>query len=152
MNLKSLLAQIALGEDSTRQFKKEVKNAQSLAAEMVAFANSSGGMILVGVGDDGTVPGLSGADVARTNQLISNAASQLVHSPLTVRTENVALEDGRLIIVLSVPQGLDKPYFDKNGVIWLRTGADKRRVNSREELRPAWPCSAARCAAGPWGP
>ena len=135
MNLKSLLAQIALGEDSTRQFKKEVKNAQSLAAEMVAFANSSGGTILVGVGDDGTVPGLSGADVARTNQLISNAASQLVHSPLTVRTENVALEDGRLIIVLSVPQGLDKPYFDKNGVIWLRTGADKRRVNSREELR-----------------
>jgi len=135
MNLKSLLAQIALGEDSTRQFKKEVKNAQSLAAEMVAFANSSGGTILIGVGDDGTVPGLSGADVARTNQLISNAASQLVHSPLTVRTENVALEDGRLIIVLSVPQGLDKPYFDKNGVIWLRTGADKRRVNSREELR-----------------
>ena len=62
MNLKSLLAQIALGEDSTRQFKKEVKNAQSLAAEMVAFANSSGGTILVGVGDDGTVPGLSGAD------------------------------------------------------------------------------------------
>ena len=81
MNLKSLLAQIALGEDSTRQFKKEVKNAQSLAAEMVAFANSSGGTILVGVGDDGTVPGLSGADVARTNQLISNATSQLVRGP-----------------------------------------------------------------------
>ena len=113
MNLKSLLAQIALGEDSTRQFKKEVKNAQSLAAEMVAFANSSGGTILVGVGDDGTVPGLSGADVARTNQLISNAASQLVHSPLTVRTENVALEDGRLIIVLNVMYPLSSSS-DKN--------------------------------------
>ncbi|MGE5784985.1 MAG: hypothetical protein ACM3ZE_10355, partial [Myxococcales bacterium] len=30
---------------------------------------------------------------------------------------------------------LDKPYFDKNGVIWLKAGADKRRVNSKEELR-----------------
>ena len=42
MDLKSLLAQIALGEDSTRQFKKEVKNAQSLAAEMVAFGRQIG--------------------------------------------------------------------------------------------------------------
>ncbi|MFW6228883.1 MAG: hypothetical protein ACOC2V_05425, partial [Alkalispirochaeta sp.] len=30
---------------------------------------------------------------------------------------------------------LDKPYFDNNGVIWLKTGADKRRVNTKEELR-----------------
>jgi len=30
---------------------------------------------------------------------------------------------------------MDKPYFDKNGVIWLKSGADKRRVNSKEELR-----------------
>jgi ATP-dependent DNA helicase RecG len=54
---------------------------------------------------------------------------------LTVQTENVAFDDGRVVIVLSVPKGLDKPYFDKNGVIWLKAGADKRRVNSREELR-----------------
>jgi len=33
------------------------------------------------------------------------------------------------------PEGIDKPYFDKNGVIWLKVGADKRRVNSKEELR-----------------
>ena len=39
------------------------------------------------------------------------------------------------MIVLSVPKGIDKPYFDKNGVIWLKSGADKRRVNSKEELR-----------------
>lgn len=54
---------------------------------------------------------------------------------MTVQTENVAFDDGRVVIVLSVPKGLDKPYFDKNGVIWLKAGADKRRVNSREELR-----------------
>jgi len=34
-----------------------------------------------------------------------------------------------------VPKGIDKPYFDNNGVIWLKVGADKRRVNSKEELR-----------------
>ena len=135
MNDTDLLNQIVLGEDSTHQFKSDVRNADSLASEMAAFANSEGGTIYLGVADDGATPGLGTADVARINQLISNAASQLVKSPLTVRTENVALENGRIVIVLTVPKGLDKPYFDKNGVIWLKTGADKRRVNSKEELR-----------------
>jgi ATP-dependent DNA helicase RecG len=112
-----------------------VKNADSLASEMAAFANTNGGTIFIGVADDGSTPGLSGQDVARINQLISNAASQLVRSPLAVQTENVALENGRIVIVLTVPKGIDKPYFDKNGVIWLKAGADKRRVNSKEELR-----------------
>ena len=130
-----LLAAITHGEDSTRQFKADVRNAESLASEMAAFANSSGGTIFIGVADNGATPGLSPQDVSRINQLISNAASQLVRSPLTVQTENVALENGRVVIVLTVPKGIDKPYFDKNGVIWLKTGADKRRVNSKEELR-----------------
>ena len=135
MSIDSVLAQIALGEDSTHQFKVDVRNGESLAAEMVAFANSGGGTLLIGVADDGSTPGLAKEDVARINQLISNAASQLVRSPLAVQTENVALGNGRVLIVLRVPIGIDKPYFDKNGVIWLKTGADKRRVNSKEELR-----------------
>ncbi|MCI5166671.1 MAG: ATP-dependent DNA helicase RecG [Candidatus Electrothrix sp. GM3_4] len=130
-----LLSQITLGEDSTRQFKADIKNVESLAAEMAAFANTNGGTIFIGVADDGSTPGLSQKDVSRINQLISNAASQGVRSPLTVETENLALENGRLVIVLRVPKGIDKPYFDKNGIIWLKTGSDKRRVNSKEELR-----------------
>lgn len=135
MNLSKLTKQISLGEDSTRQFKVDVRNAESLASEMAALANSEGGTLFIGVADDGSLPGLAKADVARVNQLISNAASQIVKSPLTVRTMNVALDNGQVVIVLTVPKGMDKPYFDKNGVIWLKTGADKRRVNSKEELR-----------------
>ena len=59
MKLKSLLAQTALGEDSTRQFKADVKNAESLASEMAAFANTNGGTIFIGVADDGSMPRLS---------------------------------------------------------------------------------------------
>lgn len=135
MNLTNLRSQITHGEDSTRQFKVDVRNAESLASEMAAFANSEGGTIYLGVADDGSLPGLGQADVMRINQLISNAASQLVKSPLTVRTENIALENGRIVIVLSVSKGIDKPYFDNKGVIWLKSGSDKRRVNSKEELR-----------------
>ena len=135
MKLNELKKQVALGEDSRRQFKADVTNSDALAAEMAAFANSEGGTIFIGVADDGTLPGLSSKDVSRVNQLISNTSSQNVRSPLTVQTENIPADNNRIIIVLIVPKGMDKPYFDKNGVIWLKSGADKRRVNSKEELR-----------------
>lgn len=135
MNLDELQTQIALGEDSRRQFKQDMTNADGLAAEMAAFSNAEGGVIYLGVADDGGLPGLSRADVSRLNQLIGNAAAQHIRSPITVQTENLELENGRLVIVLTIPKGIDKPYFDRNGVIWLKSGSDKRRINSKEELR-----------------
>jgi len=94
MTLNELKAQVALGEDSRRQFKQDMQSPDALAAEMAAFANSEGGVILLGVTNDGSLPGLSLADVARFNQMISNVAAQHVRSPLTVQTENVELENG----------------------------------------------------------
>lgn len=135
MTLRELKVQIALGEDSRRQFKRDVTSPDALAAEMAAFANSEGGVILLGVADNGALPGLSSEDVTRLNQTIGNLAAHNIRSPLTVQTQNVKLPGGRLVIVLTVPKGIDKPYFDKNGSIWLKSGADKRRVNSKEELR-----------------
>lgn len=135
MTVEELLAQVALGEDSHHQFKVDVNNPDSLAAEIVAFANSEGGYLFIGVANDGSTPGLLSEDVARINQMISNVASQSIRSPVTVTTENIALENGHIVIVLKVPKGIDKPYFDKNGIIWLKSGSDKRRVNSKEELR-----------------
>ncbi len=135
MNRSEIKKQISLGEDSRHQFKVNLRSVDSLAAEMAAFANSEGGTIFIGVADDGSIPGLLSKDVNRINQLISNAASQHVRSPLTVQTENIPADSNRIIIALTVPKGIDKPYFDKNGVIWLKSGSDKRRVNSKEELR-----------------
>ena len=51
MKRPDLLSQITLGEDASRQFKADVKNADSLASEMAAFANTNGGMVLSGHAD-----------------------------------------------------------------------------------------------------
>jgi hypothetical protein len=82
------LHELALGEDSTRQFKRDITNSDVLAAEMAAFANSEGGTLFLGVDDDGTTPGLSADDGKRMNQLIGNTANHSVRSPLTVSTKN----------------------------------------------------------------
>jgi ATP-dependent DNA helicase RecG len=130
-----VLEEISLGEDSKREFKQNIHNTDSLAAEMAAMANNQGGLIFIGVSDDGEMTGLDASEIPRINQLISNAASQHIRSPLAVTTQNVKLPNGKLIIRIEIPEGIDKPYFDKNGIIWLKSGADKRRINSKEELR-----------------
>lgn len=135
MDLKTLENQIQLGEDSRRQFKVNIKNAESLAAEFAAMANTEGGTIYIGIADDGAMTGLELKDVGRINQLISNASSNLIKSPINIITQNIAIGNGRLVISVTIPRGINKPYFDNNGVIWLKSGSDKRRINSREELQ-----------------
>lgn len=63
MNLNELKAIISRGEDSHHQFKEDIRNHDSLAAEMVAFSNSRGGQIFIGVSNKGNLTGLSSKDV-----------------------------------------------------------------------------------------
>jgi ATP-dependent DNA helicase RecG len=39
------------------------------------------------------------------------------------------------VIVVTVPDGISKPYMDNNGAIWVKSGSDKRRVTAREEMQ-----------------
>ena len=134
MEVTELLALLEKGEDSSRQFKKNVNNADSLAADMVAFSNGSGGKMLIGVNDDGTITGLSDNDIRRLNQLISNTASQNVQPSINPVTENIKTPDG-LVLLIGIPSGINKPYQDKNGVFWVKSGSDKRKATSREEIQ-----------------
>ncbi|MEA3213510.1 MAG: ATP-dependent helicase RecG [Chthoniobacter sp.] len=134
METTELIEAIGRGEDSANQFKEDFTNDLGVAAEMVAFSNSGGGRLYIGVSDDGRVTGLSASDVTRLNGLISNAASEGMKPPINPRTENVNHPDG-LVMVVTISPGITKPYMDKNGVIWVKSGADKRRATSREEIQ-----------------
>lgn len=134
METAELLEIISRDEDSRHQFKADVTNETSLGQEMVAFSNSGGGSIFIGVSNDGTFAGLRREDMGRLNQLVSNAASQQVRPPINPQTENIAAANG-LVMRIVVPDGMSKPYMDKNGVIWVKSGSDKRKATSREEVQ-----------------
>jgi len=140
-----LLAQLARGEDSHQQFKCDIRNADALAAELAAFANSGGGTLFLGVKDDGSVAGLNAASVQRLNSLLSNAASQNIRPPIHPLTENVQTRCG-IVIVIKVDDGLSKPYTDNSGRIWVKQGADKRHVTAREEMQRMFQRSGLVCA------
>ncbi len=134
METAELLAIISNGEDTKHQFKANFASANAIAAELVAMSNTCGGLILVGVNDNGSINGMSFDEVGKLNQYISNASTNNVVPPVNPKTQNFTLTEG-MVIVITVEKGINKPYMDKQGYIWVKAGADKRKVTTREELQ-----------------
>jgi ATP-dependent DNA helicase RecG len=125
--------QILLGEDSTRQFKREPSTGPKTAGEIVAFANSGGGRIFVGVEKDGSIRGMSGAEAEKVGEDMAKIAWDMVRPQFSILTQSVPTSEG-IVVVIQVPDGPSKPYCDNKGVYWVKNGPDKRRVQSPEEL------------------
>ncbi|AME01679.1 ATP-dependent DNA helicase RecG [Moraxella osloensis] len=134
MQTANLLNLIALGEDSQHQFKSNVTRSDALAQEMVAFSNSHGGYIIIGVNDDGSIAGLNAEDIGRINQLVSNASTEHMRPPIAPTTQNFNLPEG-MVMLVQIPEGISKPYMDKNLHVYVKSGSDKRKVTAREELQ-----------------
>ena len=134
MNESELLNLIQMGESSQVQFKVRVTSANAIGAEMVALANAKGGRIIIGVDDKtAAINGLSFAELQTTNTLLANTASNNVKAPVYVYTETVKVKQQNLIVA-HIPEGVSKPHMDNNGTIWVKNGADKRKVIAKEEI------------------
>lgn len=125
--------QILLGEDSTRQFKREPSADAKMAGEIVAFANSGGGRIFVGVEKDGSISGLTGKEAEKVGEDMATIAWDSVRPPFSILSKSIPTGDG-IVVVIEVADGPSKPYCDNKGVYWVKNGPDKRRVQSPEEL------------------
>jgi ATP-dependent DNA helicase RecG len=125
--------QILLGEDSTRQFKREPSADAKMAGEIVAFANSGGGRILFGVAKDGTIIGLTGEQAEKVGEDVAKIAWDSLRPPITILSKSIPTGDG-IVVVIEIPDGASKPYCDNKGMYWVKSGPDKRRVQSPEEL------------------
>lgn len=129
-----LIDLIQRGESSSVQFKERIDDAHKLSQELVAFSNTKGGIIIIGVNDKtGIRNGLSFDEIHTTNSLIVGATTNNVKPSITVESETVVIDNDNLIVIY-VSEGLSKPYKDKNGAIWIKNGSDKRRVTANEEI------------------
>lgn len=126
--------QIKAGEVSGVQFKERILDKYDIACELVAFSNSRGGKLVVGIKDKtGETNALSYSEVQETTNLLSDMASENVVPSILVKIDTVEVEDGYLVIA-TVKEGLNKPYHDNKGIVWVKNGADKRKVFDNAEL------------------
>ena len=122
------------GETTKVQFKEAFTSQKEIAKEMIAFANTKGGVILFGVEDKcGKLVGLSYDDIQVISRELGNAANEQVRPTIYIETE-VVLVDEKHFLICSVEEGKNKPYKNLNGEIWVKQGADKRRITENSEI------------------
>lgn len=134
MTSEELIKLIKCGETSTVQFKQEFTTQRQIAEDMVAFANSGGGRLLFGVKDKtGEIVGMDYSFIQTLSRELGNAANEHVRPTIYIRTEVVEVE-GKMILAATVQEGRNKPYKDLSGNIWVKQGADKRRITENSEI------------------
>jgi ATP-dependent DNA helicase RecG len=132
MDKLELYELIAGGEDSFTEFKRDVTQRTDFADEMIALANTAGGRVLVGVDDDGAIPGV--VDARQAEQSIINIARDNCKPALHVTIDRVEV-DGRLVLVVTVPRRSGPPYEDNSGRCFIRVGSSKRIATPEERAR-----------------
>lgn len=104
--IKSLAKQ---GEGQFLEFKMKVKFPEKIVREMVAFANAKGGILLIGVSDDGDVQGLKFAD--EDQFVLNRAIEKYCFPPFPYNNYRIPLDHSKSILVYEVFESVDKPHF-----------------------------------------
>lgn len=104
MNLRELIAR---GEGEELEFKKKTTHPTRISRTLASLANTRGGRVLVGVDDDGRVVGVR--DAEEEIFVLREAAAHYVDPPLELRFKELE-EDGRVVVVVTVAESLNKPH------------------------------------------
>jgi ATP-dependent DNA helicase RecG len=122
---------ITKAETLHTEFKSARVHPDALAAALVSFLNSAGGVLLLGVEDDRTITGIDDIDAAcqRVEQILANNITP--QATAHIEAEEYA---GKTLLKITVPKGLDRPYHTQRGQCFVRVNAGKR-LASREEIR-----------------
>jgi predicted HTH transcriptional regulator len=136
MNVKELKNLVRQGEGTTLEFKLKANHPEKIIREIVAFANTKGGKLLVGVGDDKTIPGLKFVD--EEEYMLVRAIERNCFPPLDYEIERIAITDERDVLVFNIPKSQEKPHYvqlenEENGKAYVRV--QDRSVQASREVK-----------------
>jgi predicted HTH transcriptional regulator len=107
---------INAGEGAQIEFKRHFTSPEKIAKEMIALANSKGGVIIFGVGDDRKVVGIE-SEKSELEE-IEHTSEFLCEPPIPVRSDIIRY-DGVDVVVVTVPESKEKPHtlieYDTSG-------------------------------------
>jgi ATP-dependent DNA helicase RecG len=122
---------ITAGEGYNAEFKVSLPSKiKEITEEVCAFANASGGVLLIGVDDANTIKGITIDNAKRS--AIQNSINEI--SPVIKCDFNIVEVDGKYIAVIEVPSGQNKPYV-LSGAIYVRQGPNSQKLTIVEEMR-----------------
>ena len=101
---------ISQGEHQQLDFKFEISDARKIARSMVAFANTDGGILLVGVKDNGAIAGIRSEEEI----YMIEAAAQLYCKPEVEFTTKNWIEQGKMVLEVTIPKSKSALHFAKD--------------------------------------
>jgi ATP-dependent DNA helicase RecG len=131
-----LLELIANGESSGVEFKRDDIRPEQLGKEIVALANFHGGIILLGVEDDGTISGIQRENLQEW--IMDTVFATKVHPMILPFYEEIVMPDDKRIAVITFPQGTTKPYVLRHNHredIYIRVGSVSRLATREQQAR-----------------
>jgi ATP-dependent DNA helicase RecG len=127
----NLLSIVNSGEGYNAEFKVNIPtNMKSITEEVCAFANASGGVVLIGVDDKNKIKGIT-LDNAKRSAL-QNSLKEI--SPALQCDFYMVEVEGKSVAVIEVPSGVNKPYVI-SGTIYIRQGPNSQKLTTVEEMR-----------------
>ena len=132
MTRTELLEVIASGENSGVEFKRDDLSTQGLAKELVAFSNFEGGMVLLGVEDDGTIAGLTRNDL---EEWVMNVCRAKIRPTIVPFFERVCgVKGNNDIAIVRVTRGYDvhSLWHNNTSKYLMRVGSQSREASPEE--------------------
>ena len=128
---------IAADENAKIEFKRDDRNLrpEHLAREIVAFANMNGGVIMLGVEDDGTVSGVTRRNLQAW--LMDTVIGRFIDPQIVPDYDEFVL-DGKPIAIVTVPAGSAKPYAvrqQERTDYYIRLGDTVQRAGREQMAR-----------------
>ncbi len=141
MNRTELLDLLRGGEDSMAEFRRDDVRSHDLAKELVAFLNLDGGVVLLGVEDDG---GISGTTREHLEEWVAKLCRSKIEPPVIPALSWAReAEPGRDVLAVRVAAGPNKPYawvHDNRRTYFIRVGSTSQEA-SRDELERMYQAS-----------
>jgi ATP-dependent DNA helicase RecG len=125
-----LLRLIRGGEDTFLELKVKLSNPEKIAQEIVALANTGGGVMVFGVNDQMRIEGVDNPETVQ-EELVRICREDIAPS-LVPFIDRIAFDNGRRVVALDI-EGKRRPYRTHDGRFYLRVGSEKREA-TREEL------------------
>ncbi len=124
-----LLRLIRGGEDTFLELKVKLSNTEKITQEIVALANTGGGVIVFGVNDQLRIEGVDNPESVQEE--LVRICREDIEPPLFPFVDRIAFDNGRRIVALDI-EGKRRPYRTHDGRFYLRIGDEKREATPEE--------------------
>ncbi|MEA1965071.1 MAG: putative DNA binding domain-containing protein [Candidatus Aerophobetes bacterium] len=127
-----LRERILKGGNLHTEFKESLPGNEILAKSIVCFANTDGGQLIIGISSSGDNVGVGDLDEAVRK--IDDVAFNRCEPPISILPETVDM-DGKVILIINIPKGDQRPYRTKSGLYYIRSGNRCRQASWQEVRR-----------------